>query len=173
MAWFQWVFGINTASDIWWILKYQKQYLCQIPKEIMLLFVYNMRLRKYSSVTRGESFCCIWPLPASLLSRERFFLSRTGFCTSCFCFFFFVFFFSCFLFQHFSLTSWISSSSISGYLSAIWFENQNTTASVAMALKLGWNTTRFNQSPFRNFLACIINIQTYKNTNECWWYWCM
>ena len=23
--------------------------------------------------------------------------------------------------------------------------------------KLSWNTTRFNQSPFRNFLACIIN----------------
>ena len=37
------------------------------PEETILLCVYNTRPRKYSSVMRGESFCCIWSLPRALL----------------------------------------------------------------------------------------------------------
>ena len=59
----------------------------------------------------------------------------------------------------------------SGNLSTILFANQTTTTTVAMEIKylhvgryfkLAWDATCFNQSPFRNYLACIIIQETLR-----------
>ena len=142
--WFQGVLGINTASDISklgelgevWNIK--SGIYAKYPKETLLLFVYNMWLRNYSSEMRGESFCCIWShsLHKCLPLKNSFLVLS----------------FSCFCFQHF--LGVFNSSSISNNLCTILFENKKTTALVTMEMKYLQPLILSNH--LGNFLACII-----------------
>ena len=132
------------VSDIWGILKYREWYLCHLPWRI-----HGVRCLWYKA--EKLSFCeyARWELLLHLGARIEniaFPLRKRLFVCVCV-------FFSRFCFQHFL---WVLEFHWAQFLavSATLFENKNTTPSVAIEMKYH----SFNQSPSRNFLACIIKI---------------